>query len=245
MRPNHAILLSLLNFYLITSCKPVYYIPNTQNVPALQAKGEHNIALATADGHGELQFASAITKNVTVQANGQLIFPNRNRDEDSNSDPLVSGGFVETGLGYYRLLGDNILFEIYGLAGWGRIKNDSEQSRLGFPGTRGILTADLIRTAIQPSLTFLNTNWSASASVRMARLQFSRIEGDLFFEGEPQRLYLNQHLTSFLLEPALTIKAGFDPFYFQLQIQRSLNLTHSDFRQDNSHTSLGITYRFH
>jgi hypothetical protein len=244
MRPNHTILLSLLLLCLITSCKPVYYIPNTQNVPALQAKGENRIMLATADGQGELQFARALSKNFTVQANGLLILPNRNRDEESNSEPLVSGGFLEAGLGYYKMMGDNILFEVYGLAGWGRIKNDSEQSRLDFPGTRGILTADLFRTGIQPSVTFLNTNWSASASVRMARLQFSRIEGDLFYEGEVQRQYLNERVHSYLLEPALTLRAGFDPLYFQLQIQRSYNLSYSDFRQDNSQTSIGISFRF-
>lgn len=232
-----------LAFFLM-QCKPVYYIPNTQNVPAISSKSETVIALASGDGHGELQFAGGISKQWAVQANGHLIFPERSNDENAVTEPIVSGGFLESGLGYYKLIDENLLFEVYGLAGWGRIKNDSEQSRLDFPGTKGIITTDFIRTAIQPSITFLKSNWSASASARMARLQYLNTAGDLVYENLDQKKYLEDHATTFLFEPALTIRAGFDPIRFQLQIQRSFNLTKKDFNQDNSLTSLGFSYRF-
>lgn len=72
---------------------------------------------------------------------------------------------------------------------------------------------------------------------------YSKIEGDLVYEGLGQVKYLKDNASNFLVEPAVTLRAGFDKFKFQLQYY-SMNLSKSDFKQDNNFLTFGLNFTF-
>ncbi|MBP7775520.1 MAG: hypothetical protein KA371_00145 [Acidobacteria bacterium] len=56
--------------------------------------------------------------------------------------------------------------------------------------------------------------------------------------------YLNDNKSHFLLEPAVTLRAGGQKMRIQMQLVRSLNLTDSSFRQDDNLLSVGLNFNF-
>ena len=86
---------------------------------------------------------------------------------------------------------------------------------------------------------------SIAVSSRIVSLNYSNIKGDLIFEGTNQTKYLGDNKNYFLLEPALTIKGGFEKIKLQLQYGYSWNLTNSNFKQANALLTLGLNIDLH
>lgn len=82
-------------------------------------------------------------------------------------------------------------------------------------------------------------------SSRIVNLTYSNIKGDLIFENENQPNYLENNSSNFLIEPAITLRGGFEKLKLQLQYGYSVNLSNSNFRQDNSFLTLGLNFNFH
>ena len=57
------------------SCSPIYYTPNTQNVPLISQKGETNLTLSGNANQIEFQGAYGIAENIAIKANGGLFIP--------------------------------------------------------------------------------------------------------------------------------------------------------------------------
>jgi hypothetical protein len=229
----------LLLGLLWVGCSPKYYVPNTLNVPMIQAKGQTNLTLAVNDNQGELQGARGLTDSLALQVN--LGFVNPKAEDNGNNG---SGTLLEVGLGYYRNLTPSLLFDVYGLLGAGSVKNDFPSSLAANPGTTGKISAEMSRFGVQPSLTLHGRRFSLSGSVRLSALHYRKIEGSLIFAGENQVDYLNRHKSQTLFEPALTFRAGGGKVGLQVQLVRSVNLTDSDFRQDDGVATVGINFRF-
>ena len=219
-------------------CSPKYYVPNTLNVPMIQAKGQTNLTVAANDNQVEFQGARGLSDSLALQVN--LGFVNPKDEENGNNG---SGRLLEAGLGYYRNLTPSLLFDVYGLVGAGSVDNDFPTS-LGNPGTTGKISAEMSRFGVQPSLTLHGRRLSLSGSVRLSSLRYRKIEGSLIFAGEDQVDYLNRHKSQTLFEPALTFRAGGGRVGLQVQLVRSVNLSDSDFRQDDGLATVGINVRF-
>lgn len=216
-------------------CNPIYYSPNTQNVLMPAAQGDVAVAGMTDGNRFELQAAYALNDAVALQLNGGVFDRNEDDSEDGGS-----GKFVEVGAGYVGRVDQNVSWEIVGLLGAGSVENDFPSTIDDNLGTTGTLSADLLRFGVQPALGYRSKYFEAAASSRFVGLSYRNIEGSLIYGGEDQVEMLNGANRYFLVEPALTLRAGLENVKLQIQTSRSFNLTDADFRQDESMLTVGV-----
>lgn len=223
----------------VASCSPKFYTPNTMNVPLMSEKGEIDLTLSGNANQVEFQGAYAVADHIAIQANGGAFIP-QNLDNGNGG----SGKFIEVGGGYFLPIQEHWVFEAYGIFGLGTFENHLPTTLGDYPQTDGKISANLFRAGIQPNFGFKSKYFSAAVSSRIVSLSYSKIRGDLIFEDENQQSYLASNSPGFLLEPALTIKGGFERIKLQVQYGYSVNLTNSDFRQDNQFLTIGLNFKF-
>ncbi|MFD2909910.1 hypothetical protein ACFSX9_14325 [Flavobacterium ardleyense] len=232
-------ILSILIVLVLTGCSPRYYTPNSHNVPLFSEQGETNLTLAGSATQIELQGAYAVTNKFAVLANGGAFIPT-----DENNGNGGSGKFFEVGGGYFMPVSTDFVFEVYGIIGFGSVENHRPSTIQENPGTTGDISASVLRYGIQPNFGYKTKNFSVAVSSRIVNLNYNNIKGDLIYDEVAQSDYLKDNSSNFLIEPALTIKGGFDNFKLQLQYGYSENLSNSYFRQDKSYLTLGLNYNF-
>lgn len=223
---------------LLSGCNPNYYIPNTQNAPLISAKGETNLTVSGNANQVEFQGAYGAGNNFSIQLNGGLMRP---KDQDNGDGG--SGKFVEAGLGYFKPLQNNFVFETYGLFGLGSVENHFPSTTTGAVNS-GKISANLMRYGIQPVIGYKSKYFSVAGSARVVNLNYSNISGNLIYQNEDQRTYLENHKSNFLIEPALTLRGGIEKVKIQLQFVKSLNLSDSDFKQDTEMMTVGLNFKF-
>ncbi|MFT3753239.1 MAG: hypothetical protein QM800_10320 [Paludibacter sp.] len=228
-----------LGCILSYGCSPIYYSPNTLNVPLISEKGETNLTLAGNGNQVEFQGAYGIANGFAMQANGGLFIP-----ADLSNGNGGSGKFIELGGGYFHLIREHFVFETYGILGLGSMENHLPSTTAQYTQTRGNISASVFRYGIQPNFGFKSKYFAAAISSRIVSLNYSNIQGDLIFDGINQTDYLTNNRTNFLLEPAITIKGGFEKIKLQIQYGYSINLSNKDFKQDNSFLTLGLNFTF-
>lgn len=236
---NQVFLALSMGSCLLFSCSPKYYSPNTQNVPLITEKNETNLTFAGNANQVEFQGAFGITNNIAIKANGGFFIP-----VDTEQGDGGSGRFFEFGGGYFRPIGENFVFETYGIVGFGTMENHFPSSVQANPQTRGNISANILRYGIQPNFGYKSKYFSAAISSRIVNLNYNNISGDLIFAGEDQLGYLNNNSSNFLVEPALTIKGGLERIKLQLQLGRSFNLSNQDFKQDFGFLTFGLNFNF-
>lgn len=219
---------------LMAACSPKYYVPNTQNVPLFTDAGQVSL---TAVGNGnqvEFQGAYALTNSIGIMANTGFYNP-----KDDGNGNGGSGKLFEGGIGYYKPFGEHLVFETYGLVGFGDFENH-------FPSTgssnTGKISGKLSRFALQPAIGFTANRFSIALSSRLSSLHYGEPDGDLIFDNEDQIAYLTENDAFFLVEPALTLRAGLKKIKLQLQLTRGFNLTDKEFRQEESLLSVGVNF---
>jgi len=222
---------------LFSGCSPKYYVPNTHNVPLLQQKGESAVSFAAGAWRAELQGAYAVTSNVGLMLNAASFHP-----EDDEEGDGGKGQLFEAGLGYYRGLSKRTVFEAYGLLGVGDVENHFPSTLADNPSTTGKIESKLFRYGIQSALGFRSKYFDVSASARISGLNYFNISGSLVFSGEDQVEYLQRENIHLLVEPAVTLRTGYDFLKLQVQLGNTFNLSNSDFRQDEGHFTIGIGY---
>lgn len=222
---------------VLSGCTSTYYMPNTQNVPAIDAKSGTSVGLAGNGEQVEFQAAYGITDALAIQANAAWFIPH---DQDNGNGG--SGSLYEGGVGYYKNISDRWLFDTYALVGSGRMENHFPSTLPSAPGTTGKIQADALRYGLQPGVTYHTPYFSVSGSVRAMQLSYSNITGSLYLDNVQQQQYLADKSNSFLFEPAITIRGGLERVKLQLQLLHSINLTHSDFKQNNTLLSFGLNF---
>ncbi len=228
-----------LGLLLFSACSPKYYTANTQNVPLISEKGETNLTLSGNTNQVEFQGAWGVTNGFALKANGGLFIP---KDLDNGNGG--SGSFVELGGGYFKPLEHNFVFESYAIFGLGQMENHLPSTVADYPQTEGDVSAGIIRYGIQPNFGFKTKYFSSAVSSRFVSLNYTNVKGDLIFDNENQTDYLRRNRSLFLIEPALTIKGGFEKVKLQMQFGYSLNVSNSSFRQDNAFATLGLNFNF-
>lgn len=224
----------------MTGCSPIYYAPNSSNVPLLSEAGETNLTVAGNSDQVEFQGAYAVSDHFALMADGGLFIPG---DDENGSGG--SGKFLEIGAGYLKPLAGNWVFETYGLAGFGNFEN---HFRFDSPGptnpTVGDISASLFRWGVQPNFGYKSRYFSAAISSRLVNLIYHNIEGDLIFENVDQIEFLSDNKSYLLAEPALTIRGGFEKVKLQLQFGVSYNITDPEFSQETSFITVGLNFGF-
>lgn len=223
--------LLLLICAIVTGCAPVYYVPNTQNVPVMKEKRQTNLYFGTngsesTDGF-EFQGAYGLTDNIALQLNADWVTAS---EGTSNG----SGSILEFGPGYYKNFSKHFVFETYGLLGFGGLKyqDDSESQEE--------IRAKFIRIGVQPSISFSSKYFIASLSARFANLNYNSVSGN-YSDVD----YLKANNSFWLIEPALTLQGGSENVKAVVQFQLSENLTDPNFIQDYTVVSVGVKFNLH
>jgi hypothetical protein len=225
--------------FCTTSCNPKFYTPNTHNVPLLTEKGETNLSLSGNANQVEFLGAYGIGKNFAVVADGGLFIP-----KDLDNGDGGSGKFLEIGGGYFKPLDNHLVFEAYGLVGFGSVENHFPSTINSNPQTLGKISANILRIGIQPNFGYKTKYFSAAISARICNLSYNKIDGSLYYENEFQTDYLSKNSSNFLVEPALTIRGGLKKIKLQLQYGLSFNVSNADFRQDKNQLTVGLNFNF-
>lgn len=236
---NYKLLIIILITLGLASCSPKFYTPNSHNVPLLSEKGETSLTLTGNGNQLEFQGAYAITDHFAIKADGGVFSP-PNLDNGNGG----SGKFGELGVGYFRPIHENWIFETYGIIGYGGFENHLPSTQEDYPSTKGSISANLLRVGIQPNFGFKSKYFSAAVSSRIVNLSYSNIKGDLIFKDESQTNYLKNNSSNFLVETALTLRGGIEKFKIQLQYGYSFNLTNQSFKQDVMFLTAGINVSF-
>ncbi len=221
----------------LTSCNPKFYSPNSQNVPLISSKGEKNFTVVTDLTRLDIQGAYGITENIAIKANAGFFIPS-----DLDNGNGGSGKVFEIGAGYFKPLAHNLVFETYAIAGFGSFENHMPSTLAGSPQTTGKISANISRFGIQPNFGYKTKNFSAAVSSRFVSLNYSNIEGDLTFDGANQQTYLKDNSSNFLIEPAITLRGGFEKAKLQLQYGYSFNVSNSNFKQDKNYLTVGLNF---
>lgn len=238
----------LLSFIIImTSCNHYYYVPNTTNVPLHQKKGVIKVAGSKSKYEGEIQASVSLTRNIAVMYNGyhaadqwrmggwNVLF-----GTPDEYDEYSRGRFSEGGLGYYKRIGKNFVYELY--TGWGKgsVSNLYEFGQSEFRVKRWFF---------QPDIGFSNDFIEAAISCRLSGLSLQQKQITGYFDDSETNtqdmIYTMNHPRSFLAEPAVTLKAGYRFVKFQGQAGWSYNITSPQLKQIKSYIRFSMLFSFH
>lgn len=217
------------------SCSPVYYGPNTQNVPLLSHAGEYNIGVSGNSQVLEFQGSVSPINHLGLQLNGTWYIT-----EKSDSGDRGAGYFTDAGIGFYQAFGPNdiLVFETYVIGGIGGVRNTFSQRYDG--NTYGSIYSNMSRYGLQPAFGVKWKYMDAIVSARFVGLSYFNTSGNLVYNNQSQRNYLDMNRHAFLIEPAFTLRAGPDFLKAQLQLGGSFNMSNSNFYQRTSLLTIGL-----
>ncbi len=227
----------LISSFIFISCSPIYYSPNSQNIPLFTKEKEITGTVAVLENHFEAQTGYSATKNIGLIAN---IF-NYSIKKDEQGD-FGNGSIFETGIGYYTNDSLKILFGVYGLVGVGSFYNNFPSTKEVNPNSTGILKGNFLRTGIQSYFGYKWKYAEAILSTRIINLNYGEAEGDLMWDYKNQKEYLREEKSQFIFEPAITVRAGIENVKLQLQYFGSLNISNKNFKQNEKGLTFGIHF---
>jgi hypothetical protein len=218
----------------ISSCTHYYYAPNMHNVPLLQQKEEFHLDLSGSMGDEftgfEVQAAFSLTDNIGIIGNGFVV----DREREILADDYGRGHIIEGGAGAFVPLKNNMVFETYAGLGFGKVENGygyGATSRLNFN-----------RYFLQPSIGYTSDIFDLALSLRLSGLRYNDIHftGILEQNDQDHIQYISRNPFSILIEPAVTLRGGWEYLKFQLQLGYSENITNPDLVQEDLNASIGV-----
>lgn len=235
----------------VSGCFPLYYAPNTQNIPVMKEKGQTNVSIginATEFTNGfELQGAYGLTDKIALQLNVDWV----NSADEWENNSSGKGNIIEFGAGYYKKISKSFVFETYGLIAFG--KTQYEQTAEG-TGEYGYIQTHFTRFGAQPSISFSSKYFNASLSTRFANVNYNNISGNYPFYSSDENYvysteadYLKANNSQWLAEPAITLQGGLENVKLQLQYTLSYNLGDQYFYENYQEwdmISLGLKVQF-
>jgi hypothetical protein len=235
--------LTLFVAIFLNSCTHYYYVANIQDVPLFKEKNEFRISGSAGSGDEstsiEVQTAYAVTDKIGIMADYMSA-----KGGDPTSHNYGSGNFYEGAVGYYRPVGRFGVFETYG--GLGFSNQHHEYSNYYSNLITGTSDLSSLKFYIQPSFGFTTKFFDIAVSTRFSALTFNiktnNVSGDNNLFNELNGLSTQIHP---YIEPAITIRAGWQYTKVQIQAEYSENLTPEDNSVcEHGHISIGLYFSF-
>lgn len=204
--------ISLISLGLIFSGCRIAYVPNMQNVPMFQEKGEFRGTI----GPSNFQLAFSPVNNMGILANGQFYTFNESNVGGEYKTQLT---LLEGGAGaYFPMENTNrIVIETYGGGGVGniRIRNTAFSS--------DNYRANTLRFFIQPSFGYTHDIVDFGISFRFNYLIFSSVDTVRFQEAGIDTYEVPELGSSYgFFETAFTVRLGYRYIKFHMQPQITL-----------------------
>ena len=226
----------LILLFIVSSCTHYNYVPNMHNVPLFQQKEEFHLDLSGSVGNEfsafEVQAGFSLSDNFAIIGNGFF----HDADREMFNDEYCRGHIIEGGAGAFVPMKDNMVFESYIGVGFGKIENGFDDD--------ATTKLDFHRYFIQPSIGYTSDFLDFAVSLRLSGLRYNDIHftGTLDTDDMDQIQYINRNPFSILVEPALTLRAGWKHIKFQLQFGYSINATNPDLLQEDLNASIGMYF---
>ena len=221
-------------FLMLTAgCTHYYYAPNMHNVPLFQQKEELHLNLSGSAGNefsaGELQAAYAPADHFGIMVNGFLVDRKQNTEDEYGRGYLVEGG-----AGTFVLLDSNLIFESWLGLGYGKVEN-------GY-GNASASVLQFNRYFFQPSLGYTSDYFDFAVSLRFSGLRYNdiRLTGTLVQRDHDEIEYINRNPFSLIIEPAFTLRVGWEYLKFQGQFGYSRNITNPELKQEELNLNVGL-----
>lgn len=234
-----SIKLIFIGFIIALSSCQVAYIPNKHNVPLLEEKGDASVSISTTNLQGAYAFSDqlAVTTNLYFRENSWENIPDST--QSIPTDYQSNRFLAEAGLGYFKQLGSEGIFEIYGGGGIGNLGFEQIEYNSIHDRT---YNATISKAFIQPDIGFKTEYFDLVFSTRFSYLRFHNVDTTNYNIRtlEEDDLYnLDKH-AFFFLEPALTFKFGykFINAYTQAIVATKLNPQRINYR--NFGVNVGI-----
>jgi hypothetical protein len=232
----------------LAGCTHYYYTASVQNVPLFRGKAENIISFSTGWGageaSGEIQAAIAPVNHFGLMAG---FFSGSGGDKTNNRNWQKSSSF-EAGLGYFTQMKNSWLFEFYGGYGGGSEKHRYSYYDFGYLERiyEGDSKIDFSRFFFQPAV-----GWhyreivDIGFSSRLSFVSFGVITSTLNSEEENKYAVdiIRENRSPLFIEPALTIRGGYENFKLQVQIIRSINTSDSKLLFEPARVSIGIIFK--
>lgn len=224
---------------LLQACVPMYYAPNAHNVPLLKEKHELRInagLTAVEDASGpEIQAAYAITDHLGLMIQGAYL-KGGNYDTSWEGE----GKIAEIGMGYFKSLGNNMVAEVYGGAGFATITNQRYEA----------FDLRFAKPFIQPTFGFNSKYFEFAFSPKIALVHYKEPlilaeEYVIDANGIGNYITTKQQQTFFAVEPAITIRAGWK--FIKLQGQPGWSFQDIPYSRKvsfNMGLSFNLAYRY-
>jgi hypothetical protein len=239
----------LFSVVLLSSCSHYYYVADNQNVPLFKEKNQYRLSGVFGFGDEskciEAQAAYAISDKIGVLANFMSAWGGDVSDNDYGRGTCLDGG-----IGYFKPIKDYGVFEIYG--GLGGSSQHHEYSGPHYDSFTGTIyteydgSSDLafFKLFIQPSFGVTYSVFDFIASARFSSLSFISVENNIY-----GNTYLYDDLNSisnngqFFLEPAATLRGGWEKVKIQAQVSYIWHLNDGDLDiGEATHFSIGLVF---
>jgi hypothetical protein len=227
--------ISLLTLMACSGCSHYYYAPNAHNVPLFEEKNEFRLAGSGSNGDEfsglEAQAAYSVTDHFALMGNFMSA-----KGEENNNPSHGDGHYIEGGAGYFTKLDKKIVFEVYGGFGGGRARNYYSEG--------GNSNMNFLKGFVQPAVGFTSPYFDAAVSMRLGLLNYNRNNigsvGPMSEEDARDLNYIHSNPTSFLWEPAITVRGGWKYIKLQTQLGFSQNLSHSSLAMEKTNFNIGL-----
>ena len=211
----------------LTSCKPNAYLPNTIHTPLLKEKGE----IRATVNFSNVQLAYAVTDKIGIMANGQFSTLSQTTTNVTSTGDLIEEDITkqtlgEIGVGYFKPIGTNGVFEVYGGGGYGNVNINSSST---FPGSVGnyqrTLTTLATKFFLQPSIGLTNEIFDLAFTPRLTGMMYDNrtLDGYPIDELDIVKILEDDGLNTLtglhmFFEPGVTFRVGYKWIKFQTQI---------------------------
>lgn len=222
------------------------YVPNMVNVPLLKEKNELRATVSISD----YQFAYSATENIAFMLNGYIKNTSvSNSGSYSGSDYSTSRNLVEGGIGYFKPLTEDFIFETFVGGGIGKFAyNNTYNSSYIYTGTSGstnkTYSANFTRYFVQPSIGYSIDFIDFAFSTRIIQLGFNNINNVGYSDSDlrDENLSSISNTTYYFIEPALTLRLGYKwgKVHMQAVYSNKINSEELNYQQFTMNVGLHI-----
>lgn len=236
-------LFSIVSILFFASCSHEYYIPNVQKVPLFREKNEIHATLARGNGDDchttEVQAAWSATDHIAVMASTLFI-------QNSYQNNSARGTYIEGAAGYYYPVHGNRIFSVFTGVGYGYQEHRYSNGSIPF----GDAYLSTMKYFIQPQFGLTTNGFDFAFSSRFCILNFFQIDNHIRTDSLEQydliqQMYsdlenINQNRTTYLIEPAITVRGGWKYTKVQLQYTFTHMLNNKNLHFLDSNLSIGL-----
>lgn len=227
MSKYYRIVLFIPLIWIITilGCVPCYYTPNIQNVPmfkeAKEIRGSFSFQFGSYSSGYNIQTAFSVSNHVGIMLNYHHFSASYDEDIFNNFSKTgrFRGNMGEIGAGYFLGLNYNFMFETYAGIGWGGVTNEVDEWTYTYKPDYWKSKVNYTRYFLQPAFGWSPVKYFSMAfSTRFCLLDYRKLK----LYNATSTISLSDLIEldnnpAFLIEPALTVRAGGEKVKFQLQ----------------------------